>query len=94
MQRAGSGCEGSSDCRERKGEGIVMNAHVGDRLVPDGDLHRAGMIIEVPNADGSPPYVVKWLSSGHIALVFPGPYTKIIRHEAARPEQSPEVQPS
>jgi len=67
-----------------------MKAHVGDRLVPDGDLHRAGVIIEVPNADGAPPYVVKWLSSGHIALVFPGPYTKIIRREAASPEPGSE----
>jgi hypothetical protein len=64
-----------------------MKAHVGDRLVPDGDLHRAGVIIGLCNADGSPPYVVKWLS-GHIALVFPGPYTKVIRHEVVRPESS------
>jgi len=34
------------------------------------------------HADGSPPYVVKWLTSGHIALVFPGPYTKVIRPES------------
>jgi hypothetical protein len=61
-----------------------MKAHVGDRLVPDGDLHRVGVIIGLRNADGSPPYVVKWLSGGHIALVFPGPYTKVIRQEVAR----------
>jgi Domain of unknown function (DUF1918) len=67
-----------------------MKAHVGDRLVPEGDLHRAGVIIEVPDADGAPPYVVKWLSSGHIALVFPGPYTKIIRREPARPKSGSE----
>jgi hypothetical protein len=35
------------------------------------------VIISLRNADGSPPYVVKWLSSGHIALVFPGPYTQL-----------------
>jgi Domain of unknown function (DUF1918) len=57
----------------------VMKAHVGDRLVPDGDPHRVGVIIGLQHCDGSPPYVVKWLSGGHIALVFPGPYTKIIR---------------
>jgi hypothetical protein len=63
-----------------------MKAQVGDRLVPDGDLRRAGVIIGLRNADGSPPYVVKWLSSGHIALVFPGPYTRVIHHAAARSE--------
>ena len=59
-----------------------MKARVGDRLVPEGDLHRAGVIIDVPNPDGSPPYVVKWLNSGHIALFFPGSYTKVIRESA------------
>jgi Domain of unknown function (DUF1918) len=71
-----------------------MKAHVGDRLVPDGDLHRAGVIIDVPNADGAPPYVVKWLNSGHIALFFPGPYTKVVPHEPARPASGCEGQPS
>jgi Domain of unknown function (DUF1918) len=56
-----------------------MKAQAGDRLLPDGDLHRAGVIISLPNADGSPPYVVRWMSDGHIALVFPGPYTHVIR---------------
>jgi hypothetical protein len=56
-----------------------MKAHVGDRLVPGGDRRRAGVIIGLRNADGSPPYVVRWLSDGHIALVFPGPYTRIVR---------------
>ena len=55
-----------------------MKARVGDRLLPDGDLDRAGVIISLRNADGSPPYVVRWLSDGHIALVFPGPYTHLI----------------
>jgi Domain of unknown function (DUF1918) len=59
--------------------GGVMKAQVGDRLLPDGDLHRAGVIISLRNADGSPPYVVRWLSDGHIALVFPGPYTHVVR---------------
>ena len=44
-------------------------ARVGDWLVPDWDGGRAGLIIVVPNADGSPPYVVKWQAGGHIALV-------------------------
>ena len=56
-----------------------MKARVGDRLLPDGEQRRTGVIIGLKNADGSPPYVVKWLSDGHIALFFPGPYTKIVR---------------
>lgn len=55
-----------------------MKAHIGDRLIPDGDSSRAGVVIGLHNADGSPPYVVKWLSDGHIALVFPGPYARMI----------------
>ena len=57
----------------------MMKAEVGDRLVQDGDPGRVGLIIGLQNMDGSPPYVVKWLSDGHIALVSPGPYTRIVR---------------
>jgi hypothetical protein len=64
---------------------MAMKAHVGDRLVPDGDHHRTGVIIGLGNANGSPPYVVKWLNDGHIALVFPGPYSNVIRGEATAP---------
>jgi Domain of unknown function (DUF1918) len=56
-----------------------MRAHVGDRLMPDGDASRVGVVIRLQNSDGSPPYVVKWLSDGHIALVFPGPYARLER---------------
>jgi Domain of unknown function (DUF1918) len=55
-----------------------MYAHVGDRLVMDGDPARTGIIISVPHDDGSPPYVVKWLSSGHIAMVSPGQFGRVI----------------
>jgi hypothetical protein len=55
-----------------------MRARVGDRLVPDGDSDRVGVVIGLRNADGSPPYVIKWLSGGHIALVYPGPYARVI----------------
>ena len=63
-----------------------MKAHVGYRLWPEGDESRAGLIIGVPNEDGAPPYVVQW-GDGHIALVFPGPYTRIVPGQA---EQAPE----
>lgn len=53
-----------------------MKATVGDRLVVEGihvgDRRRIGIITEVRRADGSPPYLVRWLDDGHEALVFPG----------------------
>jgi hypothetical protein len=56
-----------------------MRAHVGDRLLPDGrDDSRAALIIGLQHPDGSPPYVVRWLADGHVALVFPGPYARIV----------------
>lgn len=59
-----------------------MKARIGDRLIPDGDHSRAGVVIGLQNADGSPPYIVKWLSDGHIALVFPGPYARMVPGDA------------
>jgi hypothetical protein len=55
-----------------------MRAHVGDQLVVAGDESRVGLIIGLPHPDGSPPYVVRWLADGHIALVYPGPYARIV----------------
>ncbi len=55
-----------------------MHAHVGDRLVVEGDLARTGLIIDVPHADGSPPYIVRWLANGHIAMVSPGAFARVI----------------
>jgi hypothetical protein len=53
-----------------------MKAKVGDWLVikagtidqPD----QRGLITEVHSPDGAPPYVVRWLATGHEATVFPG----------------------
>jgi hypothetical protein len=42
-------------------------------------------VIGLQNADGSPPYVIKWLSGGHIALVSPGPYARILPADPADP---------
>jgi Domain of unknown function (DUF1918) len=53
-----------------------MRAHVGDRLVVDGD--RVGIVVGVPAADGSPPYIIKWLKDGHIAMVLPDQYARIV----------------
>ncbi len=56
-----------------------MKADVGDRLVTEGpDGPRECLIIGLEGVDGSPPYVVRWLADGHIALVFPGPYTRLV----------------
>lgn len=54
-----------------------MKAQVGDWLVIKGttvDRHdERGVITEVRSPDGSPPYVVRWAATGHVATVFPGP---------------------
>ncbi len=56
-----------------------MKAHVGDLLIADGsDDQRACEIIGLHRADGAPPYVVRWLTDGHVALMFPGPYTRLV----------------
>ncbi len=55
-----------------------MYAHIGDKLVVDGDPARIGLIIGLPHPDGSPPYVVKWLADGHIAMVSPGQFARVI----------------
>jgi hypothetical protein len=56
-----------------------MRAHVGDRLVVDRD--RIGIVVGVPAEDGSPPYIIKWLKDGHIAMVLPDQYSRIVPAE-------------
>jgi hypothetical protein len=61
----------------RNDEGITdMNAKVGDWLVMKGTAvgqhDQRGLITEVRNSDGSPPYLIHWLESDHLATVFPG----------------------
>jgi len=56
---------------------VAMRAHVGDRLVVGTD--RIGVVIGVPAEDGSPPYIIKWLNDGHIAMVQPDQYARIVR---------------
>jgi hypothetical protein len=36
------------------------------------------VITEVRSADGSPPYVVRWLANDHIATVYPGPDALVV----------------
>ena len=55
----------------------MVKAKVGDWLVMKGLTvdrpDRRGIISDVRNDDGSPPYVVHWLDDDHVATVFPGP---------------------
>jgi hypothetical protein len=54
----------------------MMKADVGDWLVIKGTTtelaDQRGEITEVRGTDGAPPYVVRWVASGHVATVFPG----------------------
>ena len=48
-----------------------------------GDILRTGsgttaLIVTVLGPDGQPPYVVKWASDGHIAMVNPDQYARIV----------------
>jgi hypothetical protein len=62
-----------------------MRARVGDWLVIKGTKvdkpDQRGLIEEVHSTDGSPPYVVRWLSTGHVATVFPGPDALVVTPE-------------
>ena len=53
-----------------------MKAQVGDWLVLKGTTtelaDQRGLITDVHGPDGSPPYVVRWLNTGHEATIFPG----------------------
>jgi hypothetical protein len=71
-----------------------MKAQVGDRLITEGsDGHRTCVIISLHHADGSPPYVVRWLTDGHIALMFPDPYTKLVHGEGTMELEQPHSDP-
>lgn len=53
-----------------------LKAAVGDRITigvgaPNRPT-RDGVILEVQNGDGSPPYVVQWSDDGERALLYPG----------------------
>lgn len=59
-----------------------MHAKPGDWLVVEkagiGQEARRGRIEEVRSNDGAPPYRVRWLDTGHEALVFPGPDAHVL----------------
>jgi Domain of unknown function (DUF1918) len=59
-----------------------MKANVGDWLVIKGGTidqpSQRGLITEIHSPDGAPPYVVRWLETGHQATVFPGPDAVVV----------------
>jgi Domain of unknown function (DUF1918) len=54
-----------------------MHASVGDRLLT-GPGPKVGVIIGVPKDDGQPPYIVRWQGDGHISMIFPDQYARVI----------------
>jgi Domain of unknown function (DUF1918) len=58
-----------------------MKARVGDRLVLAGGPDRYGVVVGVLGKDGAPPYIIRWRSHGHVAMVFPDQYARIVPHE-------------
>jgi hypothetical protein len=71
-----------------------MRAQVGDRLVLPGSPGRGGLVVGVLGNDGAPPYVIKWHRDGHIAMVFPDEYARIVpaAHPAGTDRESPSGQ--
>jgi Domain of unknown function (DUF1918) len=61
---------------------MFMKAKIGDWLVIKGTTvdrpDQRGLITEVHSSDGSPPYVVRWLDTDHVATVFPGPDAVVV----------------
>jgi hypothetical protein len=39
---------------------------------------QVGVIIGIPGDNGQPPYVVRWLDGGHISMIFPDQYARVI----------------
>lgn len=62
-----------------------MVAFVGDRLVIGGHRigqpARRGMVLEVRDAEGGPPYLVQWNDTDHPTLFYPGSDC-LIEHES------------
>jgi Domain of unknown function (DUF1918) len=66
----------------------MMRAHVGDILVVPGSRTRTGLIVRVVGQNGAPPYIIKWLADGHIAMVTPDQYSRIVPAPDDRVQQS------
>lgn len=53
-----------------------MRARAGDKLVTGSGS--VALIVNVLGPDGHPPYIVKWVRGGNIAMVNPDPYAQVI----------------
>lgn len=69
---------GDYDYTSSPRNGAVMRARVGDMLVLRGRETRAGLVVHIVGKNGAPPYVIKWLADGHIAMVTPDEYSRIV----------------
>ena len=62
-----------------------MKALVGDRIAIMSrhldEAVRTGEIIEVHGAGGEPPFVVRWLDTGHTGVLYPGPDALVQHHD-------------
>uniref|UniRef100_UPI003F7F9A51 DUF1918 domain-containing protein n=1 Tax=Rhodococcus wratislaviensis TaxID=44752 RepID=UPI003F7F9A51 len=71
-----------------------MHAEPGDWLVVKGTVvdspDEVGHIVEVRRADGTPPYLVRWIRDDREALVFPGPDAHVVTAAAKSEEDSHE----
>ena len=85
-RRAQSGRKARDDTTGR----LAVKAKVGDRLIEEGthvgDHRRIGVITALRHDDGTPPYVVRWLDTGHEAVVYPGSDARI---EPGHPTDTP-----
>ncbi len=59
-----------------------MRAETGDQLLAGSGA--TALILQVLGRDGQPPYVVKWEHTGHIAMIVPDQYTRVIPKDAAQ----------
>ena len=70
-----------------------MHAVVGDRLHVRGNAvghpDRMGEIVEVREASGEPPYLVRF-DDGHTCLVFPGP-DAVVEHPRGKARPAPKM---
>ena len=68
-----------------------MQAVVGDRLHVHGNAvghpERTGVILEVRDSSGAPPYLVEF-DDGRTCLIFPGP-DAVVEHPARRTSTAP-----
>jgi len=63
-----------------------MRAKPGDKLLAgSGSI---ALIIGIIGSDGHPPYIVKWLSGGNIAMVDPDQYAQVIPADGMPPSRS------